>query len=499
MPEFSSILEAISFYSNSSNEREFCYDLSLDKSFSYADFNDNINRCANFINSLPSDKPKIISSAIGNSIEGLIIFFAAQKVGAAINPMPNSLSENEILRNLEFLNPDVIFLEKTQMSNNFKDHKIVYVDMEQRNFLDILCQYPRENTFFPNRDDIAALYYTSGTTSDPKCMEYSHNSQIKLIDSISHSFAFNEADIFLGVLPIGHTAITNYQLLPCLYNGSKLILAENYISLRQNLWELISEHNVSYLQVVPTILIMILNTPTQFQSFNRLNLKYIGCGSAPLSLEIQTQFEEKFGLPVSNLYGLSESGPSHFDNTQEKGWKPGSIGKPLDVNECVIFKDNFELADPNEVGEIALRGENIFNGYYKNSEATKKAMHGEYFLTGDLGYYDNEGLFYFSDRSKDLIIKAGVNIFPGEIEEIISTLDEIEMVAVVGIPNKILGEDISVFVKVKSGASITKEAIIETCNANLQPIKIPSLIEFVQEMPTTPSGKIIKRSLFNHG
>jgi long-chain acyl-CoA synthetase len=266
-----------------------------------------------------------------------------------------------------------------------------------------------------------------------------------------------------------------------------------------NFWEIMQQHNVTYLQVVPTILIMILNTPTSFRSFEALNLKYIGCGSAPLASEIQTQFQERFSLPVSNLYGLSESGPSHFDNTQEKGWKPGSIGKPLDVNQCIIFKDNFEPAKPNEVGEIALKGENIFNGYYKNEEATKKAMYGEYFLTGDLGYYDDKGYFYFVDRSKDLIIKAGVNIFPGEIEEIITTLDEVEMVAVTGIPNKILGEDIAVFIKIKSGEVITKERVLEICNANLQPIKIPTSVEFVEQMPTTPSGKIIKRALTDNG
>lgn len=499
MTEFNSILETISFHAHSSNEKEFCYDLTMEKIFSYKDFNNYINRCANFLISLSTDKPKIISSAMGNSIEGLIIFFAAQKAGAAINPMPNSLSENEILKNINFLNSDIVFLEKNQMSNDFNNHQIVYVDMENRNFLDFLKQFSHKNDFFPSRDDIAALYYTSGTTSDPKCMEYSHNSQINLIDSISHSFSFSESDIFLGILPIGHTAITNYQLLPCLYNGSKLILAESYMSVRHNFWEIMQQHNVTYLQVVPTILIMILNTPTSFRSFEALNLKYIGCGSAPLASEIQAQFQERFSLPVSNLYGLSESGPSHFDNTQKKGWKPGGIGKPLDVNQCIIFKDNFEPAEPNEVGEIALKGENIFNGYYKNEEATKKAMYGEYFLTGDLGYYDDKGYFYFVDRSKDLIIKAGVNIFPGEIEEIITTLDEVEMVAVTGIPNKILGEDIAVFIKIKSGEVITKEKVLETCNTNLQPIKIPTLIEFVEEMPTTPSGKIIKRALTDNG
>jgi len=500
LEKFNSIIEAIQFHADTSPDSDFCLDLTLDRAFSYLEFNHYINKCANYIESLDDHKIKIISSAMRNSIEGLIIFFASQKVGAAINPMPNSLSSREIQRNLEFVKPDLTFLEAEQKSNHFEGkQKILYIDMDQRGFLDELDKFPNHYEDFPKPEDISALYYTSGTTSDPKCMEYSHKSQIHLIESISRAFRFTKKNIHLGILPIGHTAITNYQLLPCLLNGSKLILVENYMSVRQNFWEIISEEAVSYVQVVPTILIMVFNTPTDFLDFDQLKLDYIGCGSAPLGIEIQLQFQEKFGIPVANLYGLSESGPSHFDDPLQSNWEPGGIGKPLDVNDCKIFRDDMTIADSFEIGQIALKGENIFNGYYNNQEATIKAMHNGYFLTGDLGYYNNDGYFFFSDRSKDLIIKGGVNIFPGEIEEIISSLTEIEIAAVVGIPHKILGEDIVAFVKLKDGKNIDKQSIIQKCRDNLQPMKVPSIIEFVDEVPTTPSGKIIKRSLLQNG
>jgi len=497
--QFNSILEAINFHADNTPESDCLLDLSLDQTFSYSEFNDYINKCANYIRSFSNNDPKIISSAMRNSIEGLIIFFASQRIGAAINPMPNSLSSREIERNIQFMKPDLIFLETEQKSAYLDGkQKIIYIDMDNRGFLNELDKFSTNHNSFPNSQDISALYYTSGTTSDPKCMEYSHKSQIHLIDSISRTFRFSNRDIHLGILPIGHTAITNYQLLPSLLNGSKLILAESYMSVRSNFWEIISQEDVSHLQVVPTILIMIINTPTEFVDFEKLKISYIGCGSAPLNIETQLQCKEKFGIPVANLYGLSESGPSHFDDPLEDNWKPGGIGKPLDVNDCKILRDDMTFANALEIGQIALKGENIFNGYYNNQQSTNKAMHNGYFLTGDLGYYDDDGYFFFSDRSKDLIIKGGVNIFPGEIEEIISALTKIEVVAVVGVPHKILGEDITAFIQIKKGQDIDKETIIQHCRDNLQPMKIPSVIEFIKEMPKTPSGKIIKRSLIDN-
>ena len=158
----------------------------------------------------------------------------------------------------------------------------------------------------------------------------------------------------LGILPIGHTAIINYQLLPTIFLGSTLVLAESYMSIRRDFWEIISDHQVTNIQTVPTILEMILNSPTNFTDFQTLPLKYIGCGSATLAPEMQKNFQNKFTLPVANLYGLSESGPSHFDDPFEENWIPGSVGIPIDVNECKIFNEDMSFADQGKVGQIFL-------------------------------------------------------------------------------------------------------------------------------------------------
>ena len=496
MPQkYSSIVEILEEHALIRGEKLFCKDLSSGQSFSYKSFNGYVNKCANFIKEEYGDID-IVSSALKNSIEGLIVFFAVQKVGASINPMPNSLSYNEIKKNINHLSPQLVFLEKDAFhSDESYDSKVFFIDREEDAFLKYLDKYVPTFEAQIKKTDNAAFYYTSGTTSNPKCIQYSHGNQIHLIDSICRCFGYKEDSIHFGFLPIGHTAITNYQLLPALFLGSTLLLAENYMSIRKNFWQIVNQEKVTNIQTVPTVLEMILNSPTEFKDFKNLEVPYMGCGSATLSVEIQKRFNEKFLIPVVNLYGLSESGPSHFDDPHEKDWEPGSIGVPIDVNDCKIFKDDMIEAAVDEVGQIALKGKNIFQGYYKNHEATEAAFFGDYFLTGDLGYKDKSGKFFFADRKKDLIIKGGVNIFPGEIEEVIYELKSVALVAVIGIKDRIYGEEIVAYIQKVKGSSLTNEEVIDHCAKYLQRIKLPKDIKFLEEMPKTPSGKILKRNL----
>ena len=492
--DFSTILDALELNSQQIGSKLFCKDLSTGENYSHMQFNSLVNQCANFIQENYGNS-RIVSSALRNSIEGLIVFFAAQKIGGSINPMPHTLSFNEIKKNLEFIQSDLLFTADSRLPKVNKSLSLVEIDRKDNNFLEKISAYDDKFNFMPSSEDTAAFYYTSGTTSNPKCIEYTHANQISLIESICREFSYLPEAIHLGLLPIGHTAITNYQLLPVIFQGSTLFLAESYMDVRRNFWETVYENNISNMQTVPTVLEMIINTPTNFTDFKRLKIKYVGCGSAPLATELQNKFFEKFSLPVANLYGLSESGPSHFDNPLEVDWKPGSIGKPIDVNHCKIFRDDFSEADENESGQIGLKGKNIFKGYYKNKKATIECMHKDYFLTGDIGYKDSDGKFYFSDRSKDLIIKGGVNIFPGEIEEVIYELQGIRLVAVVGKKHHIYGEDIKAFIQKEEGSNINETDVIDHCNKFLQRMKIPAEIIFIEEMPKTASGKILKRNL----
>ena len=466
------------------------------RGLSFLELENYVNKCCHFLEELGLKTGDILTVNIPNSLSSIVLYIAAIRSGLKMNPSPSSLSENELIQHIKYIETKVLiskqYISQKNLHSNFSS--VTFIDDD-----DFLLKIESYNTDWINKDisldDIACIYYSSGTTGNSKYVLYSHRNMITLIASIVHDFKFSVDTKHLGVLPLGHTAITNYQFLPSLYIGSTIFLAENFNSVRASIWKLIKEHEIDYLQVVPTVLFAMLATPYDESDYkSNKTLKYIGCGSAPLSVESQNNFFAKFNVRVANLYGLSETGPSHFDNPLLVGWKPGNIGRPLTVNICKIFdKDMNELGN-GEVGQIGLKGDNIFVGYYKNDAAYTSSFFNDFFLTGDLGYKDNKGNFYFSDREKDLIIKGGVNVVPGEIEEVIFKLREVQSAAVVGVPHRYFGEDIVAFVQ-KKEASLTEQQVVDILTENLQPLKRPSKIIFIKEMPVGPSGKILKRKL----
>lgn len=462
----------------------------------FSELNVLVNKCCRYFDELGLSKGDIVTVIIPNSIASIILYFSCLRSGLIVNPCPSTLSESELMNNINFLQTDLLVSKALliQKNSNLIERQLVIEN--DSDFINLLEAYSGASYFVDlEENDIACLYYSSGTTGNPKCVMYSHKNMVSLVKSIVSGFSFSEESIHLGVLPLGHTAITNYSFLPAMFTGSTMCLAENFNSIRQDLWKLISELGITYLQIVPTVLFAILATPYDSKDIqSNKSLKFIGCGSAPLSKESQINFYQKFKIKVANLYGLSETGPSHFDNPLSPSWKPGSIGYPLSVNKCKVFNENFKEVNDGEIGQIALKGDNVFIGYYKNDKAYKDTFYKDYFLTGDLGFKDSTGKFYFADRKKDLIIKGGVNIVPGEIEEVIFKLKDVTSVAVIGVPHKIFGEEIIAFVERKD-IKLTETMIKEICIENLQILKRPNKILFVHNMPIGPSGKILKREL----
>jgi long-chain acyl-CoA synthetase len=239
---------------------------------------------------------------------------------------------------------------------------------------------------------------------------------------------------------------------------------------------------------VPTVAQTLVKLKEDVSKLDLTNISFVGCGSAPLSKTIQNEFFSSFQKPLANLYGLSETGPSHFDNPLETNWKPGSIGKPLSVNNCKIAND----------GEILLRGKNVMLGYFNNDKLTNEVIKDGWFHTGDYGF-EQDGNYYFLDRKKDLIILGGINIYPAEIEDVIYKESRVLECAVFGVEDKTLGEKIVAYIKCSlkghDNLIVMEADLIELCKKHLSRFKIPSVIVFVDEIPKTVSGKILRRSL----
>jgi long-chain acyl-CoA synthetase len=218
-------------------------------------------------------------------------------------------------------------------------------------------------------------------------------------------------------------------------------------------------------------------------------------GGAALPVEVLTAFEKRFGVPVLEGYGLSETSPvatfNHFDSKRV----PGSVGVPLTGTEVGVMDESGRLLGTDEPGEIVVRGHNVMKGYWNNPEATAQALRDGWFHTGDIGRRDADGNYYIVDRLKDMLIRGGFNVYPRELEEVLMTHPAVAMVAVVGVPHEVHGEEIRAVVVPKAGVPVDAEEIMVWCRERMAAYKYPRIVELVETLPMTATGKILKREL----
>lgn len=468
-----------SLFRSLSGNTDTITDISSNSSITYDDL---LKLAINYGKNLELEPSKIATVVLPNSANYIITYLACLFYGSIFAPIPYFLTKAEVEKTINYHSSFIIISDREDLSHleNFKKFDID--KLQTSNLL--------QETKLPNigEQDIASLYYSSGTTGDPKGVLYTHANKFALISSIVKDFNFNSSYRHLSFLPFGHTAALNYNIFPSLLNGSALYIANSFESIRGNFFEILSNYRINYTQIVPTIAQTLIKIGESTAALDLSSISYIGCGSAPLSRNIQVEFQKKFGIPLANLYGLSESGPSHFDNPLEDKWEPGSIGVPLSVNQCKI----------SEEGEILLKGKNITPGYFQNQQLTEKTIIEGWFHTGDFGYIA-DGKFYFQDRKKDLIIVGGINVFPAEIEDILYLDKRVSECVVFGVEDKILGEKIVACVTV--GLDVQKETnkilieLNDLCKRNLSSFKVPSIIYFVNSLPKTPSGKLKRREI----
>ena len=426
------------------------------------------------------NKDDMVTVILPNSIHYIECFLAAMLGGWIFNPLPYFIQTQELKKIFAYVEPDIIITDKKEIFSNFsKKYKIFTPDQiffENKKF-----EKKEIDTLKP-----AALYYSSGTTGNPKGIMYSHKNMVTLINSIIQGFKFTKADRQLAFLPFGHTASINYNILPSLLVGCDLFISKGFEHLRNTFFNILEKHKITYTEIVPTVLFVLNKLKIDISNINLSSLEFIGCSSSTLPLSAQKEFIKQYGVGVGNLYGLSETGPTHIDDPREKGWQPGSVGIPLDVNECRISDD----------GEILIKGENVFTGYYKNEKLYKNIVVNGWFHTGDLGTY-RRGKFYFTDRKKDIIIKGAINIVPMEIEEVVHEHPGVLECVVVGKSDKIHGEDVAVVI-VKNGNMNDKKLAQEIktlCRSRFSSYKVPNHIEFWKNIPRTPSKKLLRRKV----
>lgn len=349
--------------------------------------------------------------------------------------------------------------------------------------------------------DTALMLYTSGTTGKPKGVMLTHDN---LYAQGQASFKAGELDrwegpfINISAMPMAHIfgvsvmingAMTPKRLVDEGSYGVQLGWFDPEIFMQK-----IQAHKCTAMVAVPTMLSLILNHPNVDQ-YDLSSMSEVICGASPLPEEVARGFMKKFDCRIRELYGLTENTGLGSANRSSKPYKPGSAGLAYHNSELAIFDPNENPQPTGELGEIVLRGPSVMKGYYNRPEETAEAVINGWLHTGDVGYLDGDGYLFVVDRMKDMIIRGGENIYPAEVEDIIYGIAGVAEAAVVGVPDPVYGENVVAFVARAPGAELDQQSIIDGVRKSTSSFKAPTKVYFIDALPKSPIGKILRREL----
>lgn len=342
-------------------------------------------------------------------------------------------------------------------------------------------------------DALAVLLYSGGTTGAAKGIMLSHASCLANARQLRAWGQIRASDRLLAVLPLFHGYGMSVNMNTALLAGGEIVLLPRFDA--RDVLKTIQRRRPTFFTGVPTMFVAFSNLPG-VDRYDLSSLKGIFVGAAPLTAAIKEEFERKTGGRMIEGYGLTESVTAIMANPYRGRHKIGSIGIPFpDVDVRIVGLDDGRDLPPGELGQIVLRGPTLMLGYYNQPEATAEALAGGWLQTGDIGYMDEDGYFYITDRKKDLIIVGGFNVFPREVEEVLYQHPKVKEGTAVGLPDAYAGERIKLFVVLKEGETATEDEIIAFCRERLTRYKVPSAVEFRADLPKSMIGKILRRAL----
>jgi long-chain acyl-CoA synthetase len=500
---------------------------------SYKELNEMVARFAAALKDFGVKKGDSVAILLPNVIPCVVAYYATLKIGGIVvlnNPL---YSDRELLH--QFNDSDSTFLitldllanRMVKLREKTKIKTIVYTSIGEYlpfvkrllfplvakkkglaadvspakdlyKFKDVVEKYsPDYSQANVDIDDVAMYQYTGGTTGVSKGVMLTHKNisyQIQQIEAWFPSFEKGE-EVMLGALPFFHVFGMSVSMNLAIRMAWSNVLVPK--PQPEPLLEAISKFKVTFAPLVPTMYIGILDHPN-LEHTDLTSIKGCFSGSAPLPLEIINNFQEKTGSIIVEGFGLTESTPVTHINPFKGVRKQGSIGVPIPETECKIV----DLEDPskempiNEPGELLMRGPQIMKGYLNNPDETKKTLTRDGFLcTGDIAKMDEDGYFYIVDRIKDMIISGGYNVYPRDIDEVLFEHPKILEACCIGTPHQKRGEAVKAFVILKEGKEMTQREVIDYCSTKLAKYKLPTAVEFRQELPKSNVGKILRKDL----
>lgn len=479
----------------------------------YRELNRRANKVAHHLLSLGLQKGERVAAFLDNCLQYPEIIYGCSKAGLVLVPINFRLTPSEALALIKHSSSKVLFINQ-RLDSEIKDTRNEFDKILENGILNIDSDSSSQDGYEKaingqsesnpeldiSENDLFYIGYTSGTTGLPKGAKVSHRSRTLLLLAAAVEYGLTEDDVNLTPGAIYHAAPIIFMLLAVNIGGTSIIM-ETFDP--EEMLRLIDNHNCSNAFVAPTMLQLIHQQPESIKSkYDLSSMKTLISAGAALSTSAKTATTELFGGEVLNeFYGSTEAGWNTNLKPRDQLKKPRSCGKPVMGWEIQLLDDDGNVVKkPDEVGEIFVRGDYIFDGYLDNPEATAAAFRGEWFSAGDLGLFDEDGYFFIVGRKKDMIISGGANIYPEEIEDCLHGCPGISDVAVIGLADEIWGEIVTAVVQASPETSVNEGDIKQFCEGRIASYKKPRQIRFMDEIPRNPSGKILKnelRSLFS--
>ncbi len=343
-------------------------------------------------------------------------------------------------------------------------------------------------------DGGSLIVYTSGTTGKPKgAKRMLSETRVSPVLDLLNQIGARADESHLVTCPLYHAAAPAFTKM-VLSLGGKVVLASGFDA--ENVLKLIARERITSAFMVPTQLARLASLDDSVRRcHDTSSLRWVMSGAAPLPTETAAQFQRCFGPILWNFYGATETGTVSLAGPADHAERPGTVGRLLRDNHALLLDDFRQVVKVGEIGELWIRNGMIIGGYHNNTKATAEACLDGYFSVGDLARFDEDGYLYMESRKHDMIISGGVNIYPREIEEVLHRHPAIREAAILGVPSLQWGESVCAFVVRSGSAEIFAEEIVAYCRRQLADYKCPKRVEFLDELPRNPTGKVLKRVL----
>lgn len=477
------------------------------RSLTYGDLEARTNAVAASLSAKGIRRGDRVAMLTLNSIEMLEIYIACAKLGAIAVPVNFRLAPPEVeyvLRDsgaqLLFTSPALVpVAEAACTPETFVRERIVVPDAAMRaagdggGYAELLNGDPTRVVRDITHDDVCVIMYTSGTTGRPKGAMLTHgNFQWNAIHGLRFGSGVGYEDVCLTAAPLFHIGALGVQTLPFLYAGASTVMMEAF---EPGAWIAAAErHRITMAFAVPAMWAAIAHHPS-IDAADLGSLEFAITGGAPCPVPVIERLQS-LGMAFTEGFGMTETSPNACYLPQDDVVrKAGSIGKPVMHMDFRLVRDDGSEAAVGEVGELVVRGPNVFVGYWDKPQATAEAIREGWFHTGDLGKIDEEGFYTLVDRKKDMIISGGENIYPIEVEQAMVRHPDVNEVAVVGRPDEKWGETVVAVVVRAEGSSLTAEDLIDWTRQQIAHFKSPRVVDFVDALPRNATGKVLKREI----